>query len=72
MIEMPLWLQLRFGMPSIDRGHTVMSRLKKFSANRGDDTVGWVLGCLGEFNKEKTSPITHVDIITLCQGVLVG
>ncbi|WZZ50659.1 hypothetical protein YC2023_050766 [Brassica napus] len=36
----------------------------------GDDTVGWVLGCLGEFNKEGTSPITHVDIITLCQGVL--
>ncbi|KAF2569459.1 hypothetical protein F2Q68_00025145 [Brassica cretica] len=38
----------------------------------GDDTVGWVLGCLGEFNKEGTSPITHVDIITLYQGVLVG
>uniref|UniRef100_A0A0D3BUK7 Uncharacterized protein n=1 Tax=Brassica oleracea var. oleracea TaxID=109376 RepID=A0A0D3BUK7_BRAOL len=36
----------------------------------GDDTVGWVLGCLGEFSKEGTSPITHVDIITLCQGVL--
>ncbi|KAF3558182.1 hypothetical protein F2Q69_00012479 [Brassica cretica] len=32
----------------------------------------WVLGCLGEFNKEGTSPITHVDIITICQGVLVG
>ncbi|CAN6876807.1 unnamed protein product [Brassica oleracea] len=59
---MPLWLQLRFGMPSIDKGHTVMS----------DDTVGWVLGCLGEFNKEETSPITHVGIITLCQRVLVG
>ncbi|KAF2532547.1 hypothetical protein F2Q70_00032205 [Brassica cretica] len=38
----------------------------------GDDTVGWVLGCLGEFNKEETSPITHVGIITLCQRVLVG
>ncbi|WZZ74556.1 hypothetical protein YC2023_085926 [Brassica napus] len=36
------------------------------------DTVGWVLGCLREFNKEETSPITHVGIITLCQGVLVG
>ncbi|CAF2069845.1 unnamed protein product [Brassica oleracea] len=38
----------------------------------GDDTVGWVLGCLGEFNKEGISPITHVDIITLYQGVFVG
>ncbi|CAF2132546.1 BnaA03g51660D [Brassica napus] len=31
---------------------------------KGDDTVGWVLGCLGEFNKEGTSPIPPVDIIS--------
>ncbi|CAN7119780.1 unnamed protein product [Brassica rapa subsp. narinosa] len=40
--------------------------------------VGWVLGCLGEFNKEGTSPIPPVDIIsTLGTGndfsrILVG
>ncbi|KAF3589656.1 hypothetical protein F2Q69_00030384 [Brassica cretica] len=44
----------------------------------GDGAVGWVLGCLGEFNKERTSPIPPVDIIsTLGTGndfsrILVG
>ncbi|CAN6929055.1 unnamed protein product [Brassica oleracea var. botrytis] len=45
---------------------------------RGDGAVGWVLGCLGEFNKEITSTIPPVDIIsTLGTGndfsrILVG
>ncbi|CAN7070845.1 unnamed protein product [Brassica oleracea var. botrytis] len=56
----------------LERDPNEVLLLNKSCFAGGDDTVGWVLGCLGEFNKEGTSPITHVDIITLYQGVLVG
>ena len=34
----------------------------------GDGTVGWVLGCLGELNKDGTLPIPPVGVIPLGTG----